>query len=304
IRAPMAARFDVVPDPDGSGQRLQLAWRSHVLDGYPLPDVRHSSQVQTALDDPMALPTALAERYGRLFVGSNTGAVVCIDAADGRVHWVETYPQEPLTTRAGVKPASPHTWKDVPVIVDGPYVHVAPRDSEHLLRFAVAPLLPSRSLLVDQVPVRGLGTAIQAGTPLGSLQADDLVTVRDGIAYISGSVPPREQASLLPASTPLVGYRLRAPRPGESMARLVLAQIPEYAASGHPVLVQSGILFPSHKGIYRAPLPALGGPATRLWESPRPSRFGRSADRAGNLVPQGRFLWSVTPSRIVLFHER
>jgi outer membrane protein assembly factor BamB len=296
------ACFDLVPGTVAGSTVLRERWRTHVLDGSGLSDVRYSAQTTDAVFDPLTLPSGLAERYGRLYVCSNTGAVVCVDAQDGRVQWIETYRQSPRTDRITVSPTRSRTWQDVPVLVDGPYVHVAPRDSEALLRFAAAPILPSRSLLVDAVVVRGGGTARDAGSPLGQLLADDLVAVADGVAYVSGQVPPRGLSAVLPQGTPLLAFRLRDARQGEPRNRVRAAQIPETGASGRALRTRSGILFPAYRGIYGLPFPGVDGTARTLWRTPAPTRPGGGRpDRVGNLVVAGRFVWSVTPSRVVLF---
>ena len=247
----------------------------------------------------------MAERYGLLYVASNTGATCCVSARDGQVMWVETYDQGPRTSRLTVQPAEPRTWKDVPVLIDGPYLHVAPRDSENFLRYAAMPMLPSRSLLVDRLSVRGVGTARSAGSFFGSILADDIVDVTDGVAYVTGDVPPRGLSAVLPEGTPLIGLRLRDARPGESAARITSAQIPERRAAGTASPVRGAILFPTFKGIYRVTVPTLGAAPLRLWRPPTEAGLGfRRPDRIGNLVPSGKWLWSVTPSRVCLFKQK
>lgn len=299
------ACFDLVPGGSPGSTVLRERWRTHVLDGSGLSDVRYSAETTDSVFDPLALPTAMAERYGRLYVGSNTGAVACIDEHDGSVQWIETYRQGPLTGRVTVLPTRSRTWLDVPALVDGGYVHVAPRDAESLLRFAAAPVLPSRSLLVDAIAVRGGGTARESGSPLGALLADDVVAVEDGVAYLSGQVPPRGLSAVLPQGTPLVAFRLRDARAGEPRNRVRAAQIPETCSSGHAVRVRDGLLYPAFKGIYRVPFPDVEDAARLLWRTPAPARLGgRQPDRVGNLVAAGGWVWSTTPARIALFRVK
>ena len=298
------ACFDLVPGASGR-TRLRLRWRTHVLDGSAIPPARFSSQNENDVLERLTYPTEITERYGQLFVGSNTGAMACLSASDGSVRWVETYTQSSRTSRLTVAPSTPRAWSDVPIHVDGRYLHVAPRDAEELLRYAAAPLLPSRSMLVDRVPVRGAGTARSAGSVLGSLLADDVVTVRDGLAYVSGQVPQRGMSSVLPEGGPLLAYRLRDRRANEPRGRLSPSQIPERGAAGRPIVTSDALFFPTYKGIYRLPFPRIEDRADVVWKTPTSVRIRRqSADRIGNLVADGRLLWSVTPTRIVLFQQR
>lgn len=290
------ARFDLVPEAGRQDPVLRLRWRRHVLDGLPAADARFPNRERVF--EPLALPASMAQRHGRLYVGSNTGAMACLEIEGGRVVWIETYAQS-RTVRHAVREADLAGWKHGPVLVDGHYVFVAPTDADRLLRYMALPVLPSRSTLVDRKAVRGMGTSTSEGSELGDMEADELLAAHDGVALVCGKVPPLGPGDLTLLNSPLAAYRLRDRREGESGRRVDWAQIPEYAPSGRPAVCRDGCLFPTFKGIYRVALPELDGPARAVY---RPDGLGtlRMPDRIGNLVADGERLWSVTPTRVVL----
>jgi hypothetical protein len=125
--------------------------------------------------------------------------------------------------------------------------------------------------------------------------------VRDGVAYLAGRVAQRPfgatKMEMLEGS-PLAAFHL-----GLGERRALLAQIQEYASAGAPVLVRGALLFPSPKAIYRVPLDDFEAPPQVLWRHAGGGDMGRGQDRIGTLVPDGDRLWTVTPSRVLLFEE-
>ena len=292
------ARFDLVPH--GRDVRLRLRWRRHVVDGTPIPPSRYSVHEMPETERDLAFPSGLALRFGLLYVGSNTGAVACLDTRSGRVEWIETYDRLGPSPRHTIAEADPVGWKYGPVWMDGDRVVVAPRDGEELLVFSARPL-PSRSTRLSSLAVRGAGTVLAAGSPLGDLLADELVGVRDGHALLSGSLPGAAVGAIRWPPSPLISFRLRARREGEPVNPISVPEIPELTVAGSPALTHDAVLFPSFKALYRVPLGRFEGAPTELWRAEIPRRSTRFPDRLGNIVVHGRHVWSVTPSRIVLF---
>lgn len=292
------ARFDL--RPEGSRHRLFLRWRTHVLDGAPHPDARYDlADLEQQIEPALVAPGGLAERRGRLFVATQTGAMVALDGWDGDVSWIETYPRLG-SDRLTLVPARLGSWKHHTALVDGYEVHVTPRDSEELLSYRVMPFLDGRSTLTRRLPVRGSGSARRPGTPLAPLLPDEVVTVRAGVAFVSGRVAPLPEGSLRLPTSPLVAYRLREARDGEPAARLRPVQIGEATSAGSPALVPGHLLFPTYKAVYRVSLADPVAEPRRLWTAVFPEHGSRLPDRIGNLVADGPRLWSVTPERVVL----
>ncbi len=292
------ARFDLMPY--GSEVRLRLRWRRHVMDGTPIAPSRYTANARLELERELAAPTGLAERNGRVYVGSNTGAVASLDTESGEVVWLETYERLGPSPRRTVVEGEPVGWKYGPVHLDGSRVVVAPRDAESLLLYAAHPL-PSRSTRLAELPMRGGGTALRAGSPLGDLVPDELVGVRDGIALLSGYLPARGSRALRWPPSPLVAYRVRRAREGEPARRMRVPEIPEMACAGSPALLDDAVLFPTYKALYRVSLDDVELPPRELWRATfRPGSL-RLPDRLGNVVIDGTRVWSLSLSRIVLF---
>jgi hypothetical protein len=127
------------------------------------------------------------------------------------------------------------------------------------------------------------------------------VLVRDGVAYLSGVVPVHEIPTLAPLGSPLWRSRLRERAPGEPAAHDTPAQLPELLPAGSPAMAGDALLFPTPKAIYRVRLAAFDAPPVVLWRTEIARDLARTPDRIGNLVPHGDLLWSVTPTRVVLF---
>jgi len=243
---------------------------------------------------PAATPSAPLVRNGRVYVASNTGAVACLDASTGRPEWVETYERFGPSTRTTVREAQPGTWGDVPLQADGSYLFAAPRDSEALLQYLPAPRR-TRALRVESFPFAApSGTARRPSRLLPDVVPFEVAGVRDGVAYLSGRVARRPLGSLRVEGSPLAAFPLATRRP-------LLAQVQELGAAGTPCFVAGAILFPTGKAIYRVPLADFEATPTVLWRATLPPETRRVPDRIGVLVPDGKRLWSVTPTRVCLF---
>ncbi|MCE9634302.1 MAG: hypothetical protein K8T90_01240 [Planctomycetes bacterium] len=285
-------RFDFLPE--GRGGRLVLRWRRHVLDGLPMHPALFSVRGVEDHALAVALPTPPIVRAGRVYVGSNTGAVVCLDAASGHPDWIETYRRFGPSARLTVRESELTTWDDVPLFSDGPYVFAAPRDAETLLQFRRAPR-GARSTTVDSFEFSGPnGTARAPGRILQDVVPTEVVGIRDGVVYLAGRVARRPFASVSVEGSPLAAFRL-ADRSAP------LAQIQEFASAGTPCLVRGALLFPSPKAIYRVPLDAFAEPPQVLWRFASGGDPSRGQDRIGHLIPDGDRLWTVTSSRVLLF---
>ncbi len=295
------ARFDLVAA--GRDARLRLRWRRHVIDGTPIPPSRYSANELPETERELAFPSGLATRFGLLYVGSNTGAVACLDTRTGRVKWLETYDRLGPSPRQTVAEADPVGWKYGPVFADGDRVVVAPRDAEALLVYAARPL-PSRTMRLGSLAVRGAGTAVEAGSALGDLRADELVAVRDGRAILSGSLPGAALGAIRWPPAPLISFRLRPRTSSDAASPIAIPEIPELTAAGSPAVTSEAVLFPTFKALYRIPLADFENGADELWRAASRRRAGRYPDRLGNIVADGRYVWSVTRSRIVLFAPR
>lgn len=297
------ARFDLVAE--GASRRLRLRWRRHVLDGDRLAARRYAAEtgVGDAFAGPLETPAAMAERLGRVYVCSNTGAVACLDAADGRVAWVRAYERIFESGRATIRPSMPKGWNDLPVTIDGPYVWAAPRDSDFLFQFLAMPRSALTTLVQSWRLLGDHGTSSDAGALLPNLRPDKVVAVSHGVGWFAGAADLAPGASAVVGS-PLVSLRLREPSPGEPRRAYASAQIPEAAAAGSPCFVAGAVLFPTSKAIYRVALDDFEGAQRMLWKSaPLAARMRAPADQIGNLVADGDRLWSVTPHRAVLFER-
>lgn len=293
------ARFDLVAE--GATQRLHERWRRHVLDGEAMPPVTYPSERSGETEDPLAVPAAMTERWGRIYVASNTGAVACLDGADGSSLWVQAYPRFGPPLRHAVAPAVQRTWKDVPVRADGPYVWAAPRDAESLLQFRAMPRLARTTLVQSWRLQGGAGTATEQGALLANVVPDEVVALEGGVGWFSGRVPGMGIAGLVPPGSPLASLRLRPPLPGEPRRSYAYAQIAEAAPAGSPCAVPGAILFPTVKAIYRVGLADFEAAPQVLWKPPPAPRGTVPADQIGNLVADGERLWAVTPRRVVLY---
>ena len=65
-------------------------------------------------------------------------------------------------------------------------------------------------------------------------------------------------------------------------------------------MFSDAILYPTFKALYRIALDDMDGTPVELWRT-RSGRRPVLPDRLGNIVANGAHVWSVTPSRIVLF---
>jgi hypothetical protein len=295
------ARFDLVPD--GAGARLVLRWRRHVLDGHAMPPVRYPADESSPdrAEEALGTPAAMAERWGRIYVSSNTGAVACLDAGDGGTAWVHAYGRFGPTHRPTVVPALQKTWKDVPVAVDGPYVWAAPRDADTLLQFRDMPRRARTTLVQTWRFQGGAGTATEQGPLLANLDPDEVVAIESGVGWFSGSVPAAIAPDLAPHGSPLASLRLRDAAAGESRRTYAYAEIGENAACGSPCIVPGAIFFPTRKAIYRVALDGFEAAPAVLWRPAPVPRGTVDPDQIGNLVADGDRIWSVTPRRAVLF---
>lgn len=283
------ARFDVVRDGDSA--RLKLRWRRHVLSGVPVRAAHFAAlDVQ---NEGIAIPSAPVVRAGRVFVASNSGAVVCLDATAGTVDWIETYRRFGPSSRIVVREASPETWKDAALQVDGPWIYAAPRDATALLQFRRAPR-NARGALVEGIELAGAnGSGTTPSRVIQELIADDVVAVRGGVAYVSGAVAFATTGGLSVQGSPLasIGFETRTAS---------LAQIQERTASGAPCVVRDAIFFPTAKSLYRVPLADLERAGAAVWSAPAATSRGSTPEHLGDLVATNRHIWSVTPTRIVL----
>ena len=295
------ARFDLLAE--GRGVRLVLRWRRHVLDGHAMPPVRYPADEssQDRAEESLGAPAAMAERWGRVYVSSNTGAVACLDADDGATAWVHAYGRFGPTHRPTVVPSIQKTWKDVPVAVDGPYVWAAPRDADTLLQFRDMPRRARTTLVQTWRFQGGAGTATEQGPLLANLDPDEIVAITSGVGWFSGSVPAAVAPDLAPHGSPLASLRLRDAAPGESRRTYAYAEIGENAACGSPCLVPGAILFPTRKAIYRVTLDGFEAAPAVLWRPAPAPRGTVEPDQIGNLIADGDRIWSVTPRRAVLF---
>jgi hypothetical protein len=292
------ARFDVVAQ--GAGARLRERWRRHVLDGIAMPPVRLPTDDSTReVYDPLAAPSSMAHRWGRVYVASNSGAVACLDATDGTVEWVQAYARFGPPKRWQSVPTRQRTWKDVPVAVDGQHVWVAPTDGDDLLQFLAMPRA-TRSTLVQSWRFHGgAGTSTEDGPLLPNMRPDEIVDVSQGVCRLSGAKADTRAGALVRIGGPLASFRARAAAADEPRRSYAYAQIPEDVAAGSPCVVRDAVIFPSWKAVYRVSLGDLEAAPTVLWR-PESARVP-PPDQIGDLVPDGRRLWSVTPRRVVLF---
>jgi len=274
---------------------------------YPAIDLRDGKCVRLKQGDYAqetvfgADPAAMAERWGRIYVSSNTGAVACLDAENGGTAWVHAYGRFGPTHRPTVVPTEQKSWKDVPVAVDGPYVWAAPRDADTLLQFRDMPRRARTTLVQTWRFQGGAGTATEQGPLLASLDPDEVVGISGGVGWFSGSVPLALAPDLAPRGSPLASLRLRDAAPGESRRTYAYAEIGENAACGSPCLVPGAILFPTRKAIYRVALDGFEAAPFVLWRPAAVPRGAVEPDQIGNLVADGDRVWSVTPRRAVLF---
>lgn len=286
------ARFDVVRDGDSA--RLKLRWRRHVLSGVPVRAASFAAHDNQ--DENTAIPSAPLVRAGRVFVASNSGAVACLDASSGGVDWIETYRRFGPSSRIVVREASPETWKDTALQVDGPWIYAAPRDATALLQFRRAPR-NARGALVEGIELAGAnGSGTSPSRVIQELVADDLLAVRGGVAYVSGAVAFSTTGGLSVQGSPLasIGFESRA---------ACLAQIQERTASGAPCVVRDAIFFPTAKSLYRVPLADLERAGAAVWSTPAATSRAGTAEYLGDLVATDRHIWSVTPTRIVLLES-
>ena len=295
------ARFDLLRH--GSTQRLVERWRRHLLDGIPLEAVSFTEEGPDHAT--LALASPMAERLGRIYVVSNTGAVACVDAADGTPLWLAAHRRlgpPPAHTRL---PGHPRTWKDVPVTIDGPWVWAAPRDGEYLLQFRAMPRR-ARTTLVEAFRLHGgNATSTEQGPLLARFRPDEIVSLHQGIVWLSGGPEGLSPfMALAPTSDVLVSLRLREALPGERRRADAAAQVPDSAAAGSPCVVRGAILFPGYKAIYRVPLDDIESEAKPAWQPPAPPRGAETPDVIGNLVADGVRVWSVTPRRVTLLEPK
>jgi len=102
---------------------------------------------------------------GKLFVQTNQGAVVCLDAEDGRMRWVAWYDSRPV--REGLAANAPERNLPAACLCDGGVVVVAPSDSDRIFAFDAA-----SGVALWDVAVRGGGK--------------QLIGARDGVLVASG----------------------------------------------------------------------------------------------------------------------
>lgn len=106
---------------------------------------------------------ALAGR--RLFVQTNQGAVVCLDAGDGRAQWVAWYDSRPV--KEGSAANAPERNLPASCLVDGGVVVVAPADSGRIFGFDAA-----SGVAMWDIALRGGG--------------QQLLGAHDGVLIVSG----------------------------------------------------------------------------------------------------------------------
>jgi len=293
------ARFDIVPD--GASFRLRERWRRHVLDGETMGPFRYPTDHPDFVES-LTTPSPPAERCGRIYVTSDTGAVACLDCEDGRPEWVVAYPRFGPTDRHPVLPADPMktAWHDLPAFVDGPFVWAAPRDADYLFEFRAMPRSARTTLVQKDKFLGNNGTSTEEGPLLAGLTPCKVIAVKHGVGWIAGAADARPGAPpLVPDASPLATYRFRDASPGEPRRARQNAQIQESAVFGSPSVVDGALLFPTAKAIYRVPAGDFEGVPRALF---RPASRGAwdQTDQIGNLVVDGARVWSVTPRRVVL----
>jgi outer membrane protein assembly factor BamB len=102
---------------------------------------------------------------GRLFVQTNRGAVICLDADDGRAQWVGWYDSRPV--REGLAANAPERNLPAACLCDSGVLVAAPADSDRIFAFDAASGVP-----LWDVAVRG-----GARQPVGA---------HDGVLVVSG----------------------------------------------------------------------------------------------------------------------
>ncbi len=102
---------------------------------------------------------------GKLFIQTNQGAVVCLDADDGRPQWVAWYDSRPV--REGLAANVPERNQPAACLFDGGVVVVAPADSERVSAYDA-----TSGIALWDVVLRGGGR--------------QLVGARDGVLVVSG----------------------------------------------------------------------------------------------------------------------
>jgi hypothetical protein len=205
-----------------------------------------------------------------------------------------TVPQRPST----------RTWKDVPVIVDGPHVWAAPRDAAHVFQYRAMPRL-ARTTLVRSWRFQGVdGTSAEPGPLLSNLEPDELVGVSHGVGWFAGKRADAMLSALASVGSPFASLRMREADPGEARRVQAYAQIAENVPAGSPCLVRGAVLFPSFKAIYRVELDRFESAPAVIWRPDPVPRDDAPPDEIGNLVPDGARLWSVTPHRAVLLEPK
>jgi len=295
------ARFDIVAE--GASRRLRERWRRHVLDGDTMGPAKYPIANAGDFPEALAAPAAMAERFGRVYVASGSGAVACVDAADGRVAWVQAYRRLEKSSRGTILPANRKSWDDLPVLVDGPYVWAAPRDADHVFQFRAMPRCARTTLVQSWNFAGGESTSATGGPLLPNLSPDKFIGVSRGVGWFAGAAYVAPGASTLVGS-PLASFRLREAGPDEPRRTYADAQIPEPAVYGSPCIVDGAVLVPTVKAIYRVALADFEEAARTIARpSAPPTPRAPPPDQIGNLVPDGERLWSVTPHRAVLWER-
>ncbi len=213
--------------------------------------------------------TALAERDGVIYFGTNLGVVAALDRESGNVVWLTTYPQTPIprseywyqTVERGVR------WHPGPVVVTDRHLLIAPTESPNLL-----------AIERDTGKIAWL----RRDRDRALRNEDWFLGVQDGRAYTLGD---HLSATFVETGKPAFSVRLKNEK-GQSRP-----------AGGAGVLAKDGVLVGTTDSLLRL------DSATGKLISETPMRRGGDGAFAGDLLSADGVLFAITQSAVTAHYD-
>ncbi|QDV27933.1 outer membrane biogenesis protein BamB [Aureliella helgolandensis] len=245
-----------------------LVWHSKVL----ASDVVHASEDANIIANQL-----LTMSGGRLYYGTNMGAIVCLDPLHGEIIWQTQYARPDMSRRDYPRPDR-FRYRDLaPCMVEGGVLYCAPQDCAEIFALDV-----TTGDLVWSTDDQQVADVVH----LLGVYGDNLLVSGDRLVWIdrlSGRVLGRFPG----ATTPGVSNALPSPR---GLGRGVLAGGEVWFPVAGEILVFSAQLAPEHNAL------ATGTP--RLL---RRVPIGTRGREGGNLLVESGRLFYASPSRLLMF---
>ena len=227
---------------------------------------------------------------GVLYVATNVGAVVALDAIRGDVLWLHRYERAGSERVHGDRDRATPAWRTRYPIVADDAVFVTPADCDRLLIYGRRIDAASGGVLRSDLIRRTAPGADSAST--------DLLGVRDGVVFLTG-------ARIDPDGSPVQARKAWPSGPKDEREDVWSGDPLEDVVSGRGLLTRTHVIVPTEKALYAFPIDGDGtadaathraeleGITARIDDTPR-RVFGHltaTRDRLVSVTEDGIFLF-------------